>query len=238
MLKELFQYIVSLSERNTFEIQGETFADGELYRVEESNAETLTVNTLSGMVDYIKSNFDDKQDYEQLLIQVLSPTRVRLYSKLNNNKNRDLLIEANARIPEFEFGRYYDTESFNVKIQSCFLEDEFKEIVLKVVGNIREDNVKNYGDDGIAQTVTAKVGVASVDNVVVPSPITLRPYRTFQQVEQPASNFIFRMKDGPSAALHEADGGAWEVEAIENIAEYFIKELSSEIQREKIFVIS
>lgn len=238
MLKEMLRYVVGLSQKDTLEIENEVYSTGELYRIEESNAETLTVNTLSGMVDYIKSNFDDKQDYEQLLIQVLSPTRVRLYSKLNNNKNRDLLIEANARIPEFEFGRYYDTESFNVKIQSCFLADEHKDLILKVVGNIREDNVKNYGDDGISQMVTAKVGVASVDNVAVPSPITLRPYRTFQQVEQPASNFIFRMKDGPSAALHEADGGAWEVEAIENIADYFIKELSSEIQREKIFVIS
>ncbi|MFR2552756.1 MAG: hypothetical protein ACLS8D_13125 [Clostridioides difficile] len=33
------------------------------------------------------------------------------------------------------------------------------------------------------------------------------------------------MKEGPSAALFEADGGAWRNEAIKNIKEYLAKEL-------------
>jgi len=56
--------------------------------------------------------------------------------------------------------------------------------------------------------------------VAVPNPVTLRPYRTFSEVEQPASQFVFRMKTGgssPSCALFNADGGAWALEAIENI---------------------
>jgi hypothetical protein len=51
--------------------------------------------------------------------------------------------------------------------------------MLKVVGNIQEDNVKSVSDDGTSQAVVARIGVASVGNVEVPNPVTLAPYRTF-----------------------------------------------------------
>lgn len=238
MLKDLFQYVVGLGAKELKDVNGQTFSTGALHLVEEANANTLKINTLSGIVDYVKSNFDQKEEYDTLLIQILSPTVVRLYSRLNSNKNRDLLVEANAIIPDFVFDRFYDTESFNIKMQSCFVDDEDKEIVLKVVGNIKNDEVKTYGDDGVSQTVTAKVGVANVENVVVPNPVTLRPYRTFQQVEQPASNFVFRMKSGPSAALFEADGGAWQNEAISTIQTYLSEMLKQEIVDKEIHIIA
>lgn len=238
MLKDLFQYVVGLGQKELKEVNGQTFSTGALHLVEDANAKTLKVNTLTGIVDYVKSNFDQMEAYDTLLIQILSPTVVRLYSRLNSNKNRDLLVEANAIIPDFDFDRFYDTENFNIKMQSCFVEDEDRNIVLKVVGNIKDDEVKTYGDDGVSQTVTAKVGVANVENVVVPNPVTLRPYRTFQQVEQPASNFVFRMKTGPTAALFEADGGAWENEAISTIQTYLSEMLKHEIVAEKIYIIA
>lgn len=53
----------------------------------------------------------------------------------------------------------------------------------------------------------------------------LRPYRTFREVEQPASRFVLRLQSGqgdgmPKAALFEADGGAWRLTAIEAIARW------------------
>ena len=46
---------------------------------------------------------------------------------------------------------------------------------------------------------------------------------------QPESQFVFRMKedkyDGVQCALFEADGGAWKLKAMENIKEYFDREL-------------
>lgn len=238
MLKELFQYVVGLGQKDLKEVAGQTFSTGQLHLVSEASAETLLVNTLSGIIDYVKSDFDKTQEYDALLIQVISPTVVRLYSKLNSNKNRDLLIEAKARVPEFDFDRFYDAESFNIKLQSTFLDKDDRGIVLQVVGNIKSDEVKTYGDDGVTQTVTAKVGVANVENVVVPNPVKLRPYRTFQQIEQPASNFVFRMRQGPSAALYEADGGAWKNEAIQKIALYLAEELKEEVAAKQIHILA
>lgn len=111
-------------------------------------------------------------------------------------------------------------------------------MLLKVVGNVKEENVRETGDNGIAQAVTIKTGVASAADVLVPNPVSLAPYRTFLEVEQPASSFIFRMKDGPSGAIFEADGGAWRNQAIANVREYLATELESEIEKGRITIIA
>ena len=68
--------------------------------------------------------------------------------------------------------------------------------------------------------------MATVADVVVPNPVTLMPRRTFFEIEQPASPFIFRMQSGPTCALFEADGGAWQQEAMQRIAIYLRQKLS------------
>lgn len=63
----------------------------------------------------------------------------------------------------------------------------------------------------------------------MPNPVSLIPYRTFKEVDQPASKFVFRMRDGahgPEMALFDADGGAWEVAAMQALHEYLSGEIS------------
>ena len=56
--------------------------------------------------------------------------------------------------------------------------------------------------------------------VPVPNPVALVPFRTFIEVEQPESKFVFRVKDGPQMGLFEADGGEWRLAAMLRIKEY------------------
>ena len=81
----------------------------------------------------------------------------------------------------------------------------------------KEDAIKSISDDGVSQAATIKTGVASVNDVKVPNPVVLAPFRTFPEISQPESKFIFRMQSGPRAALFEADGGAWRNEAMMKI---------------------
>ena len=64
---------------------------------------------------------------------------------------------------------------------------------------------------------------------MVPNPVNLCPFRTFIEVGQPASSFVFRMRqnrdEGVECAIFEADGGAWKNAAMENIKEYLQAEL-------------
>ena len=78
----------------------------------------------------------------------------------------------------------------------------------------------------VIQIATVLDGVASLAQAKTPNPVTLRPYRTFNEVEQPASQFVFRINKSANLALFEADGGKWQLEAISNIADYLMKELA------------
>lgn len=46
------------------------------------------------------------------------------------------------------------------------------------------------------------------------------------------------MKSGPTCALFEADGGAWKLQAIQNIKDYLVAALEEEIKSEKVFIIA
>lgn len=196
----------------------------------------LKINTLSGLVDYIKSNLDRAD--EKLYLHIASHKSVHLVSTLKPDGRREELAIAEAILPDFWFDRFYDMEEFNVALQSIFVKNPDREILLKVVGNLKEDNVKTTGDDGVSQAVIIKTGVASAADVKVPNPVTLIPYRTFVEVEQPESKFIFRMKDGPRGAIFEADGGAWRNQAILNIKKYLGDQLSDEIKNGKITILA
>lgn len=195
----------------------------------------LRINTLSGLVDYIKSNLDRAD--EKLYLHIANHKSVRLVSTLKPDGSREELAIAEVILPNFWFDRFYDMEEFNVALQSIFVKNPDREILLKVVGNLKEDNVKTTGDDGVSQAVTIKTGVASAADVKVPNPVTLIPYRTFE-VEQPESKFIFRMQDGPKGAIFEADGGAWRNQAILNIKKYLGNQLSDEIKKGKITILA
>ncbi|MED1384058.1 hypothetical protein [Bacillus mycoides] len=235
MIKEAIQYLVKLGNTETKEIDGQTFSTQPLHVVEEPTAHALLVRNLSGLVDYVKSNFDVE---ESLMIHIASPTTVKCFTAINGNYNRTMFVQTEALIPDFNFGHWHDVESFIINLQSAFVKNDDRDVMLKVVGNITEENVKTYGDNGTSQSVVAKSGVATVADVAVPNPVALQPYRTFVEVAQPESEFIFRMKDGPRCSLHEADGGAWKLEAIKNIKEYLTAELEEEIQSKKVFIIA
>ena len=115
-------------------------------------------------------------------------------------------------------------------MQAKFLEDPESDraLVLKFAGTVDDGTVSQYSDDGISQKATIRTGIASKGDAIVPNPVKLRPYRTFHEVQQPISEFIFRMKsdDGVWCALFEADGGAWENVAMKNIKEYLEVELA------------
>lgn len=224
--RDALEYLVTLGEEKEPIItlpQG-TYSKVSLNRVTEPKAKSLSISTLTGFVDYIKSNIDAINT--KLLIHVVSPTIVKLYGPLNVDREREGYLVAEADLPNnIRYENFLDTEQFNIMLQSSFVEKGDREVLLKYTGLIKDEAVKTTGDDGISQQVTVKTGVASVGQAVVPNPVILAPYRTFPEIEQPESKFIFRMKDGPRAAIYEADGGAWRNVAILSIKEYLQEQL-------------
>jgi len=227
MIRAALEYINGLKEPTIKEIDGNTYSDKPLERISYiPYAGAIEMKTLSSFVEYIKANIDEMSD--KMIVHVVSPTEVQLYSALDTDRNREYLVEVNAELPDFRFGSFIDHESFVIALQSKFVSNADRDLVLKFAGTVEDGTVAEYGDDGVTQKATVKTGVASKADAVVPNPVNLIPYRTFLEVQQPASDFIFRMKSscGVQCAIFEADGGAWKNKAMNNIKEYLKNELA------------
>lgn len=243
-LKDALQYITDLKEEGmepkVIEIAGKTYCDKNLKKYHNFDmASRLEVNTLTAIVDYIKGKPEELR--ETMVLHVVSPTKAELYSGLIDERVRENLIGASAIVNEFQFDHYYDQERFLIELQANFLHSEDLGSIMKVAGNIQADTTANYSDDGVSQKTTIKSGIANNTDVIVPNPVMLRPYRTFNEVEQPESAYVFRIKDsdrGPMFKLVEADGGIWKTIAMRKVKEFFEFELNEELERYHITVIA
>lgn len=230
MIEKALKYIISMKKPEILEIAGHTYSDKDLERISYNpKASTIEMCTLSSLIDYIKAKIDVMSD--RMIIHVKSPTCVQMYSKLDHERKREYMVEVNAQVPEFDFNRFIDHEKFCINLQSKIIDDTTtdKALLLKFAGTVEAGSVAEYGDDGVTQKATVKTGIASKGDAVVPSPVTLIPFRTFVEVEQPTSKFIFRLQqdkyDGIQCALFEADGGAWKIDAMKSIKSYLEKQL-------------
>lgn len=242
MLKSLFEYVVGLSKANVVTIDGTVYTDKPLHLPEMPIIETLRTDNLSSIVNFIKHAWDadlhDMDDTVQKIIHVEDAAKVNLYSSVCNEcMDRQKFMTAEWAGNKFPFGQFMDAEEFNILLQTCFMETDDLKVIQQVVGNLRDEAVQNYGDDGVSQSVTIRTGIATVGQVRVPSPAKLRPYRTFLEVEQPASLFILRMREGGKCALFEADGGLWRETARKNIRNYFEYELEKMVSEHKVVIL-
>jgi len=231
--KESMEYLVGLGEKKvqTFEIGGKIYSTENLTEIKEPiyKAMSLKTSTLTSIVDFINNNAD-MVNHQKLIIHIDTPRNVYVCSELDEERRREYFIQATALTSDrLDLDKYMPTEDFNIMLQACFDENEHQKLLLQVSGCIKDNTIKDFGDDGVSQTATVKTGVASVNNVVVPNPVILIPNRTFPEIAQPESKFVFRMKSGektPYAALIEADGGAWRNEAMSNIAAFLEKNIN------------
>lgn len=229
MIKKALEYLVNLGEANIRDVTlpdgtVQTYSDKPLTLLSKriSTAKCIGMSTLTSLVDYIKANIDTMAD--KMIVHVESPTEVSLFSQLNENREREYLVAVKAETPSFRYETFIEHEEFCINVQAKFLggPDTDKELLLKFAGAVESGSVAEYGDDGVSQKATVRQGISSKTDAIVPNPVTLRPYRTFAEVEQPSSEFIFRMKDshGIYCAIFEADGGAWKGRAMKNIKDY------------------
>lgn len=232
MIKEALKYVVGLSEPFIENLNGRIFSDKALEEVvTERYADSFALTTLSSLVEYIKVNVESMKGY--MFVHVQSPTKVQVFSTLDFFRKREYVVNVYANLPEITTNRFIDRETFNIALQSKFEETTDKTLLLKFVGTVEEGTVQEYGDDGVTQKATIKTGIASRGDAIVPNPVVLKPYRTFTEVEQPESAFVFRMKSdrcgGVECAIFEADGGAWKNKAMENVKAY-LKEALKDVE--------
>lgn len=223
MLKALYEAIRGDAAPVITHIDGRPYSDMPLTPVAMPEVATLRVSTLTGIVEYLKAN-QDGLEMDDILCHVASPTEAVIISKLQGEfPIRQVYVQAMAPVLNLPFNAWIDSEPFIISAQACFVDDGDRETILKYLSAVVAISESTTSDNGATQGVTVKTGIASKAVKALPNPVTLRPYRTFIEVEQPASKFVFRAKqDGGRMQylLAEADGNAWCAEAMHNIKAY------------------
>lgn len=233
MLKEAIEKILSLAPVEEHTIGGRNYTERTLVEVRDPEPPVLVVNTLQGLVDYLRSGFDaseigmikhpDRPDTPLVALHIVSPKRVEVFQPISGPwKRRVTILQAQWSRTPFPFGDWLSQEDFVIKMQAMFQSSESWQPVMDVAGRIVCEDKAELHDDGVAQAATISRGIRKESGIVLPNPVSLKPVRTFTEVEQPESRFVFRMRSEPKIqlSLHEADMGAWEMAAKQNVKEF------------------
>ncbi|TGJ99888.1 hypothetical protein EHO57_14105 [Leptospira langatensis] len=216
-------------EVKVIEIDDRKYSTASLVPVEDPIASPIKTTTLSGIVDFLKMNRDGAVPAD-CFVHVQNPRQVTVTTKIVGKfRKRENLIEATYGLPTFEFGKYKDMDTFITQLQALFVENQPLIDIVAFVSSISQVGSVGVDDDGISQEVTRKVGITRKEKSPVKNPIVLTPRRIFPEAKQVASPFILRVKgseDEIEAALFEADGGQWQVDAALNIKEFLDEQLN------------
>lgn len=214
--REFIEKIEDMTGPKVIVTQQGAFADKHLYRVENKLADTIVLSSLSGLAEMIKQ---EMSEYNlPLFVRATSAERVHVFGAIRDDMQRERPFTAEAKFIDFDFNEYISIENMIICLKSRFAPTEDRDYLVQLLGNITDQQSVQTKDDGITQSATVKSGIQLIGEQRIKPIVTLKPYRTFLEVEQPESDFLIRLKDG-SAALFEADGGAWEREAVKNVAD-------------------
>lgn len=234
MIKSALEYIISSCENKINVIDNKYYSTKDLCKIPDYYCEKpICSNSLESLVNFIKYSNDVRN--KQLFIQV-DFNKINVYSNLNSFFNRSCYFSCSFDYHKFDYQYFIDLEKFKIEFATHFCDTENKSLILKLLGNLKSDNVKTVSDDGFSQLVTVKSGVASVSDVIIPNPIKLKEICTFYEIDQPEKEFLLRFNNDMKIALFHTNSSLWKYEVINNIKIYLKENLSELIEKDLVIV--
>lgn len=216
----------------------------EIEPLELPKPEKVNTRSLNALVALIKSEVDSQTENPPLYVSCNTYSGVEVFTTPNpeDDLHRWQPYHATASdLPPLVEDVRWSFDEAMIKLRSMFQrapEGEKNDVdyILDLLSHMSFDQSVKSDDNGITQTVQVRKGVSFVENKAVRPIVTLAPYRTFQEVEQPESEFVFRVYDDRSISLTAADGGMWKLAAREAVKNHLEAALWDEITAGKIKV--
>lgn len=241
-LKDAINRIVELATPFTLETRnGHQFCSADLREVkpEVELPARYSVDTLEALVKLIRT--EGVAQAPLLYVRVDSARRVVVDSTYTGRDyaiySRLPLYEAVSDVPRISVNQYMSQEHAAIELQSLYAVTDDRDYLLALLSRIDVNQGVSSVDNGISQEVSVRTGAVLKEQQTVKPIVHLQPYRTFLEVEQPASDFLLRLDKEGSPALYEADGGAWKLEAKRNIAAYLGEQLADLIESGNVVVM-
>lgn len=241
-LKDAINRIVELATPFTLETRnGHQFCSANLREVkpEVELPARYSVDTLEALVKLIRT--EGVAQTSLLYVRVDSARRVVVDSTYTGRDyaiySRLPLYEAVSDVPSISVNQYMSQEHAVIELQSLYAVTDDRDYLLALLSRIDVNQGVSSVDNGISQEVSVRTGAVLKEQQTVQPIVHLQPYRTFLEVEQPASDFLLRLDKEGRPALYEADGGAWKLEAKRNIAAYLGEQLADLVECGSVVVM-
>lgn len=207
----------------------------------EPTPETFMFKSLDGLVSTMKSELKDMlaatKCGDTLYISVVSPQQVSVFTGLLPDKSRvDVYNSFQTLNKNWRGENWFYHDEAMIALQSQFSPNEGTAYLLDFLSRVTDENSVQSDDNGVTQTVQVKKGISLAGREKIKPIVSLRPYRTFLEVEQPESAFLIRIKEGGQIGIIEADGGMWEFTARRSVKEFLEKAFEQEIADGSIVV--
>jgi hypothetical protein len=225
--------ILELAPPNQVTHEGKLYVDKGLHVIQPPEAPLVNCMTLQGLVDLLSQRIEDVSLSSDTFVHIESPTSVAIISRKSDTFGRRQVF-ARTIYPKsctpFAFGTWHNPENFIIAAQQSFQRVKIEQddgsfakdldYVLGIASSISAESIASNDDDGIAQRVALKQGVVLKTDATLRPLVSLAPYRTFAEIDQVISKFVFRARikdDQVHLALFEGDGGRWCLGAVSAI---------------------
>lgn len=241
MLKEFIQHIQQTTQPQITVVGGSTFAvnadgDANEIRPDFDHPDTLSLHSLEALVQMVQTEAANMA--APLYITIPNHLTVRCFGQPDPDARyfRQVYYEAAATdVPGFQDG-FRDQEKAIIELRSRFAPGEGVDYLLDLLSRISKESGVTTTDNGVSQAVEARQGVALKAMVQVKPRVPLRPFRTFQEVEQPESEFLLRMDEEGNIGLFEADGGMWKLTARQTVKAFLEAKLVDLVTSGAVFI--
>lgn len=232
------------AEGRTFLVTGSDYT--EIEPIELPKPEKVITRSLDALVALIKTEAASQFTDLPLYISCGSASTVEVFPKPNpeDDLHRWQPYCALATdLPTLVENVRWTFDEAMIKLRSAFQrplgipgETNDVDYIIDLLSHMSVDQSIKSDDNGVTQTVQVRKGISFVENKAVRPIVTLAPYRTFQEVQQPASEFVFRVYEDRSISLTAADGGMWKLAARDAAKRYLTDALADEIEKGLVIV--
>jgi len=241
MLKEFIEHIQETTQPIIKEIGGSTFAvtgDGKAVELRPTidHPDTLTLQSLDALVKLVQT--EAAKTAEPLYITIPNHLTVRCFGQPDAGARyfRQVYYEAEAtNVPGWDETVQMGFEEAQIALRTRFQETQDTQYALRLLSEITTGAKITFNDNGVATTVVTKKGIDLQANEAIRPIIRLKPYRTFQEVEQPESIFLIRVNER-GISFTEADGGMWKLKARQTVKTFLEDKLADLVNSGDVYI--
>lgn len=237
MLRDFVNKLMELAAPTTVEVDGSVYSNQKLEHIQDKKPMPRCID-LTGL-DSICKMVRNEADHVglQIFIQVKDYKSVSVFTSLDIDEDRLYLYKCIADTPAVTTDRFMPYEKAVIELRSLYIPNEGTKYLLQLLSSISNESKVTSSDNGVTQQVEARSGIALNSMVKIEPRVTLQPFRTFIEVEQPESEFLLRINERGEIGFFHADGGVWKLEAARNVAGYFEEALEDLIGTGAVVVI-